>query len=434
MVCVQPWAEPFCMASHVRYSIRKQRKAATVIESPILSLWSTLNVFLSIKKAGGPLATLYQPGSNCWRIEQADRAGFLIDAADYFRAFYDALSEARHGVLILGWDINSRVELLRQPTQSQKSSSPPCMLGEFLLHLVQQRQDLHIYVLAWDFAMVYALEREWIPEFKVPWHSHARLHVHMDGQHPHGGCHHQKVVVVDDRLAFVGGLDLTRSRWDTSEHRIDDPRRTDPDGTAYPPFHDVQMMVEGKVAQALGDLARERWHRATGKKLSQPMPCSPASHLWPSWIVPDVQNVEVAISRTLPAYQDQPEVREIQQLYLDTIKNARQVIYLENQFLTSHIIGKALADRLQDPQGPEMLILLRRDGGDWLEQMTMDVLRTRLLGQLTHADRYGRLQVVYPDGPALQERCLGLHSKVMIVDDTFLRIGSANLTNRSMSR
>lgn len=379
------------------------------------------------------MTTLFQPGSNCWRVEQADRAAFLIDAAEYYRAFYDAVSHAQHSVLILGWDINSRVDLLREPKQPQNSLSPPSILSEFLLNRVRQRPDLHVYVLAWDFAMVYALEREWIPEFTIPWYSHAKLHVHMDGQHPPGGCHHQKVVVIDDHLAFVGGLDLTHSRWDTSEHRIDDPRRRDPDGKAYPPFHDVQMMVEGKVAQALGDLARERWHRATGKRLSKPNRCSSVSDLWPSWIASDIQNVDVAISRTLPPYQDQPEVREIQQLYLDTIKSARQVIYLENQFLTSHLIGKVLAERLHDPEGPEILIILRREGGDWLEQMTMDVLRTRLLRQLTSADQDGRLQVVCPDGPALQECCLGLHSKVMIVDDTFLRIGSANLTNRSMA-
>ena len=336
-------------------------------------------------------------------------------------------------MLIVGWDIDSRVELLRLQKPLTTSPSPSSILGELLLDLVRERKDLHIHVLAWDFAMVYALEREWIPRFKSPWHSHARLHVYMDDHHPQGGCHHQKVVVVDNHVAFVGGLDLAQSRWDTSKHRIDDTRRTNADGTSYPPFHDVQIIVEGKVAQALGDLFRERWHRATGKTLTGQNRSFPASDLWPSWIDPDMHKVEVAISRTLPAFQNQSAVCEIQQLYVDSIKNARQVIYVENQFLTSHVIGKALAERLQDPDGPEILLLLRRDGGDWLEQMTMDVLRTRLLRQLTRADQYGHLKVAYPDGPALQEHCLGLHSKVMIVDDTFVRIGSANLTNRSMA-
>ena len=379
------------------------------------------------------MPSLFQPGRNCWRVEQAERAAFLIDAEDYYRAFYDAIAQARYSVHILGWDIDSRVDLLRVQKPSHTSESPPTILGELLLALVRQRPDLHIYVLAWDFAMVYALEREWIPKFRIPWQSHDKLHVYMDDQHPQGGCHHQKVVVIDDHVAFVGGLDLTQSRWDTSEHRIEDTRRTNSDGKAYPPFHDVQIIVEGKVAQTLGDLARERWHRATGQPLTSPGHFSPPPDLWPSWIDPDMHNVDVAISRTLPAYEDRPGVYEIQQLYIDAIKTARHVIYLENQFLTSHIIQKALAECLQDPHGPEILILLRRDGGDWLEQMTMDVLRTRLLAQLTHADRYNRLFIAYPDGPALHEHCLGLHSKVMIVDDAFIRIGSANLTNRSMA-
>ncbi len=71
-------------------------------------------------------------------------------------------------------------------------------------------------------------------------------------------------MVVDDRVGFSGGFDLSKWRWDTPEHAIDDARRKDPDGKPYPPFHDVQMVVDGDAAKALGQLARERWQRATG--------------------------------------------------------------------------------------------------------------------------------------------------------------------------
>ena len=83
----------------------------------------------------------------------------------------------------------------------------------------------------------------------------------LDDDLPLGASHHQKIVVVDDAVAFSGGLDLTIRRWDTREHRLDDPQRVDPSGEPYPPFHDVQAMVDGKAARALAELARERWAR-----------------------------------------------------------------------------------------------------------------------------------------------------------------------------
>src|SRR3569832_2150888 len=85
-----------------------------------------------------------------------------------------------------------------------------------------------------------------------------------------GGSHHQKVVVIDDQLAFAGGLDLTLGRWDTPDHVPDDPRRIELNPAPARPYHDVQVAVSGAAARALGELARERWRCATGKKLRAP--------------------------------------------------------------------------------------------------------------------------------------------------------------------
>ena len=82
-----------------------------------------------------------------------------------------------------------------------------------------------------------------------------------------GACVHEKIVVVDDTVAFVGGLDLTVRRWDTSEHRAEDPRRVDPAGKPYEPFHDVQMMVEGDVARAIAERVRCRWNEVSGARV-----------------------------------------------------------------------------------------------------------------------------------------------------------------------
>src|SRR6185437_9244660 len=114
-------------------------------------------------------------------------------------------------------------------------------------------------ILSWDFAMLYAFEREWLPVYKLDWRTHRRLHFRLDGRHPPGASHHQKVVVIDDAVAFVGGFDLAHRRWDMPAHRANEPRRVDPYGATYAPFHDVQLAVDAEAARALGDLARERW-------------------------------------------------------------------------------------------------------------------------------------------------------------------------------
>ena len=203
---------------------------------------------------------LLQAGHNCWRIERAQRFSLLVDAASYFSAVRAAIRAARHSIFILSWDIDSRTCLV----PGGANDGYPEQLGDFLHAVVSSRPDLHAYVLNWDFAMLYALEREWLPLYKMDWRTHRRLSFRMDGKHPIGASHHQKVVVIDDAVAFVGGLDLTRCRWDTPQHAPDESLRCDTNSKPYPPFHDVQSIVDGDVARALGELCRARWQRATG--------------------------------------------------------------------------------------------------------------------------------------------------------------------------
>ncbi|HEV7822011.1 MAG TPA: hypothetical protein VGO84_12590, partial [Burkholderiales bacterium] len=111
------------------------------------------------------------PGRNCWRVEHADRFGLLIDGSNYFSALRDALTRARRTIFILGWDIDSRMRLLPQPA----ADGLPDQLGDFLNALVERSTELRAYVLSWDFAMLYALEREWLPLYKLDWRTHKRM-------------------------------------------------------------------------------------------------------------------------------------------------------------------------------------------------------------------------------------------------------------------
>ncbi len=368
---------------------------------------------------------ILEEGKNCWCIKKAHRLAFLVDAAAYFEAFARSALNARESILIAGWDIDSRIRLFREG--EVEGHSP--VFFEFLNRLVKKEKKLKAHLLEWDFAVIYAFERQFFPDFRLPWKKNRRIHFHMDGEHPIGGAHHQKVVVMDDRMAFVGGIDLTRRRWDTPEHKPHDPRRIEPSGEHYGPFHDVQIVLEGQVASALGELIRTRWQRATGKSLEVPERVE--GDLWPPHMVPDLEDVRVAVVRTDPAHKGREGIREVEALYLDTIAAAQRFIYIENQYLTSMSVGKALAGSLEKKEGPEIVIVLRVSS-DWLEETTLGVLRAGLLAHLRRADVHGRLRIYYPHVPGLQGSVLNVHSKVMIVDGTFARVGSSNLTNRSM--
>lgn len=272
-----------------------------------------------------------------------------------------------------------------------QSDNLPQELGSFLNAVVSGRRSLHAHILDWDFAMIFALNREILPVFKLGWRTHRRLHFRLDGHHAVGACHHQKIVVVDDAIAFVGGIDLTKGCFDTTEHQVHDPRRIDPFGEAYSPVHDVQIAVDGAAAAALGDFVRERWYRATGRPIQPPA----AHHAdpWPPELVPDMESISVGIARTQGTYQGVEEVREVEALYQDALGAARRFIYMENQYLTSAVIGEVLAACLRKEEGPEIVIVQPRKCSGWLEESTMGVLRARLLKYLQGNDRFGRLRV-----------------------------------------
>ncbi len=142
--------------------------------------------------------------------------------------------------------------------------------------------------------------------------------------------------------------------------------------------------------------------------------------------------MEVGIARTQTGCADAAEAWEVKQLYLDMIAAAQRYIYIENQYFTSSVIADALAERLKEKKGPEVVMVLPKNTAGWLEQATMDALRVRLLRNLREADRHNRLRVYYPHVPGLDKECICVHAKVMVIDDTMARVGSSNLSNRSM--
>lgn len=374
----------------------------------------------------------FREGENCWRVAQASRVACLVDGEDYFRAFKQAACAARKSILIVGWDVNSRIAL---EFPDRAMAGVPNQLGPFLDHLLKRRQDLRIHVLNWDSPLLYKLDREWLPRLRLDWLTHKRAFYALDNQHPVGAAQHQKMVVVDDAVAFVGGIDLRAGRLDSRAHDPNDERRREPGGEIPQPHHDIQICVSGEAARAIGAIARERWEVATGEALASPDSAADEADiaaLWSGGLDVDFHGHPVAIARTRAAWQDLGEMRQVEALYLSSIAAARKTIYIENQYLTSASVGEALAARLREKGGPEIVLILPREPSGWIEQTAMGMNQRRLLAMLREADHEQRLHVHIPMTGEGADVAIMVHAKAMVIDDAFLRIGSSNLNNRSM--
>jgi uncharacterized membrane protein YdjX (TVP38/TMEM64 family) len=189
-------------------------------------------------------------------------------------------------------------------------------------------------------------------------------------------------------------------------------------------------MVSGPVAASLGELARDRW-RALGAEGLPPVGRS-SEDLWPDDVAPDLEDVSVGISRTMPGSGTTPPVRECEALFLDSIAAARNTIYIESQYFTNETLSRALVSRLAEPDGPEIIVIAPKECHGWLEKSTMGAFFDGVIRELIAGDAHGRLRVVYPAASRARDIPTFIHSKVMIVDDELVRIGSANFSHRSM--
>jgi phosphatidylserine/phosphatidylglycerophosphate/cardiolipin synthase-like enzyme len=380
----------------------------------------------SLRRSSAHRSTIFAPGRNCWRIARAGRAAVLVDGASYFTRLEAALRSAQRSILIVGWDFDGSIRL--RPDVPAEESPP---LGPLLRSLLEAQPDLEIRILVWSIAVVHAPGDPKPLLFGADWQNHPRLQVKLDTFHPIYAAHHQKIVSIDDCIAFVGGMDLTVRRWDTSEHLCRHPARLNADGKPCEPIHDIQMAVDGEAARAVSELVRARWE-ASG--VAAPAASEPGPDLWPRDLDPDFRDVQVAIARTIPAWGGRPGVREAFHLTNDALMAARRVIYIETQYLTSPSVGDILAKRLEEPDGPDVVILMTRRSRGAAERAVMGKNRDRLIRRLRQADLHGRLKVFYPLVPGKdgERQQVLVHSKVIIVDDTFLRVGSSNLNNRSI--
>lgn len=371
------------------------------------------------------------PSPSVWRYARASRAHVVIDAAAYFTLMQQAMMRARQRIHMIGWDFDTRVRLGagRRFYNLPARQVQPARLGPFVIWLCQRTRGLQVRVLKWNFGALKFIFRGSMMLDLLRWFINPAIDFKFDAAHPLGCSHHQKMIVIDDRFAVCGGIDMTSDRWDTPEHLENDPRRRRPYGTKlYGPWHDLSMLVEGEAAAALAELGRERWVTAGAAPL---LPCAPQEDSpWPPALKAEFRDVEVGIARTRTAWAGLDEVREIEALFIEHIRRARHFIYAESQYFASRAVAEAIAEKVAEPDPPE-IVLINPEGADgWLEQTAMDGARVRLCRAIAQRDHLHRFRIFIPHNAAGTP--IYVHSKMMIVDDEIVRVGSANMNNRSM--
>lgn len=375
------------------------------------------------------MTDILRDGDTCWRTAKADALAFLVDGADYFTAVKAAMKQARRSIWLLAWVFDPLTRL--QPDQVARSGDPATAdrLGLLLRRMAALHPGLDVRVLAWDMPFPINASQGFAPQRALAEFVGSKVKFRLDSTLPASACHHQKALIIDGRVAFVSGGDLGADRWDTCEHSDGDPHRRLPNLRRYPARHDVSVMIEGPAAQDCARLFVDRWARAGGGRLDLPEVDLSRESPWPASVTPDLIGHDVSLVRTMPGWKGQPEVMEGLRLHLASIAAARRTIYIENQYLTSPTVVEALSRRLAEADGPEVLVIGPASSPSFFDRLTMDSARISAIGKLMAADVHGRFRALTARTRA--GRQIIVHSKVTIIDDRFLRIGSANLNNRS---
>jgi phosphatidylserine/phosphatidylglycerophosphate/cardiolipin synthase-like enzyme len=359
----------------------------------------------------GRLAALHPPAGGWAAGTPPPRAGcaleVLVDGAEALPRIAEAIEGARSHVYLAGWHF--------EPGFALRRGEPPLVLRN-LLAAVAERAEVR--VLAWAGAPLplFRPTRREVRKTMEALGAGTRIRWALDSRERPLHCHHEKIVVVDDRVAFVGGIDLTDEsgdRFDSGAH----PARV------RPGWHDVATRLEGAAVGDLAEHFRMRWHEVTGERL-------PA-------VVPSRQGragrQTVQVVRTVPedvyGAQRRGDFR-ILESYLRALASAESLVYLENQFFWSPEIGHVLCDKLARPPSDRFRVVLLlpakpSSGGD----------DTRgALAQLIEADAgAGRVvaSTLYARAGAAADQ-IYVHAKLGIVDDRWLTVGSANLNEHSL--
>ncbi|MFA5582849.1 MAG: phospholipase D-like domain-containing protein [Bacteriovoracaceae bacterium] len=354
---------------------------------------------------------------NVWCIDKVNHLGFLLDADKYYSAFFEALPQARKNIFITAWEMESKLNL------GKVSSRFPSDLRKYFSFLVSQNENLKIKILCWKPGLYLKFSRERLSEWKWRELGHPRVNFKNDRSPFAFGSFHEKLVLIDNSCGFLGGMDVSVNRWDTSDHLLGSDLRGK-ENPSYLPIHDAQFIFKGSLLEKMRIMMQARLN-PDYVNIEQ----FPERQIKIETPYPYIEDTIASLSRTDPALK----AYEIESLYIDAIMSAKKFIYIENQYFTCESIAKALAKQLEKQDGPEVIIVLPLNYLGSFERAIYINGRNEIKRILEKANKYNRLGFYYPSIPEESERkFLKVHSKIMIVDGKFITLGSANLNYRSM--
>jgi phosphatidylserine/phosphatidylglycerophosphate/cardiolipin synthase-like enzyme len=363
-----------------------------------------------LRKVGWDRA-LDPPGDGPWCAgEPPPREGcsleILIDGEEALPAIAEAIREAKSRVHIAGWFTSPDFDLRRDGEGEPLRD---------LLAEVAERIPVRVLLWAGSPAPVFSPTRKTVREVRDRLRDGTQIRCELDRREHPVHCHHEKLVIVDDEIAFVGGIDLT----DLAGDRFDRPDHPARENLGW---HDVASRLRGPVVADVGEHFAFRWRQVGGEPVTSPAPPPPAGRH------------TVQLIRTVPqgVYDGLPRGDyRILEAYIRALRAARRLIYIENQFLWSPEIVEVLADKLRNPPSDEfrlvVLLPVRANNG-------ADVTRGQA-GELVNADdgagRFLACSIYALDGSG-QAQPVYVHAKVCVVDDEWLTLGSANLNEHSL--
>jgi phosphatidylserine/phosphatidylglycerophosphate/cardiolipin synthase-like enzyme len=338
-------------------------------------------------------------------VRSGNSVDVLVDGTSALAEMEAAIRGAQRSVHIAGWHASPEFELTR---------GPGALPLRDLLAEVAARLPVRLLLWAGPPLPLFQPTRAVVKKARDEFVRDSQVRCALDKRERTMHCHHEKIIVVDDTLAFVGGMDLTALQGDRH------------DNTAHPPrtglgWHDAAVRLRGPAVADVAAHFAQRWGEVTGEQMTPPVPPAP------------VGDVDVQVLRTVPerTYRFAPRGQfTILEAYVRALRSAERFIYLENQFLWSPEVVDVLADKLARPPREDFRLLLmlpaRPSNG-------ADTTRGQL-GRLLDADAgAGRLLATtitaHEDDVSAP---VYVHAKIGIIDDRWLTIGSANLNEHSL--
>ncbi len=340
-----------------------------------------------------------------WPAREGNSLEVLIDGSEALPRMARDIAEATSHVHLTGWFLSPELQLSRE--------EEPLVVRTLLAAMAEK---VDVRVLLWKGAPIplFRPSRGDVREVQRKLTRHTEIQCTVDSCTGASHCHHEKTIVIDDRIAYVGGIDLTidgGDPYDTPSHRARG-------GIGW---HDAAVRIEGPAVHDVAEHFRLRWHRSTRRALPAPAMPAPAG------------DVTLQVVRTLPAGTYRPAPKgdySILESYVSALRSAQHLVYLESQFLWAPEIVNILAEKLTSPPSDDFRVVVllparANDGADISRGQVAALIEAdgddeRFLACTVYA-REGTLRdIVY------------VHAKIGIVDDRWLTVGSANLNAHSL--